>query len=291
MSMKQMSDSTLTDTGRSAEMSMGVRPWGTASGGTEVTSGGYKYHVFTTIGSSTLTVLTGGNFEFLAIAGGGGGQSGSGRGGGAGGVVSGTMSKDPGSVDIYVGDGGIRGKGRGTFTSYSTDSGRQGFPSLIGDDIVAVGGGAGGKTVNGGSGGGTGISFGPQGSDGGPTSQSGGGGAGEVGDTIDDAHGGTGTSNFSDWAVATSTGENDGNGVWYYAGGGAGQWRSGSEGNGSKGTGGLGGGGNSGGWTTDGDAGTDGTGGGGGAGRTDNENRIMSGGNGGSGIVIVRYQI
>ena len=59
-------------------------PWfaGSASGGTESTSGGYKRHVFTS--SGTLSISSGsGQVEVLVVAGGGGGAS---RGGGAGGA-------------------------------------------------------------------------------------------------------------------------------------------------------------------------------------------------------------
>ena len=33
----------------------------------------YRVHTFTTVGTSTLTVLNGGEFEYLVVAGGGGG--------------------------------------------------------------------------------------------------------------------------------------------------------------------------------------------------------------------------
>jgi hypothetical protein len=50
----------------------------------------YRVHTFTTVGTSALTVLNGGDFEYLIVAGGGGGgygrYSGAG-GGGAGGLL------------------------------------------------------------------------------------------------------------------------------------------------------------------------------------------------------------
>ena len=52
----------------------------TATGGTVVTSGGYKYHTFTSNG--TLTVTTGGNVEVMLVAGGGGVTGDQGQGGG-----------------------------------------------------------------------------------------------------------------------------------------------------------------------------------------------------------------
>ena len=46
----------------------------------------YRVHTFTTVGTSTLTVLNGGEFEYLVVAGGGGGGGlKMGAGGGAGG--------------------------------------------------------------------------------------------------------------------------------------------------------------------------------------------------------------
>ena len=45
-----------------------------ATGGTVFTSGGYKYHVFTS--SGTLTVSSGGDAQILIVAGGAGGANG-----------------------------------------------------------------------------------------------------------------------------------------------------------------------------------------------------------------------
>ena len=67
MSIKKMSESTLTDSGRYSDMSMGEVGWGAATGGTEVTNAGYKYHTFTSDG--TLTVTQGGKFDCLIVAG------------------------------------------------------------------------------------------------------------------------------------------------------------------------------------------------------------------------------
>ena len=77
-----------------------------ASGGTEVTSGGYKYHTFTS--SGTFTVDLAGLFEVLVIGGGGGGGSyaeGSG-GGGAGGLFNASVYFSASSYTVTIGAGG-----------------------------------------------------------------------------------------------------------------------------------------------------------------------------------------
>lgn len=302
MSIKKLSETTLTDTGRYSDMAVGAVSWGVASGGTEVTNNGYKYHTFTTDG--TLTVTQGGKFDCLLIAGGGGGGSSSADGGGAGGVVVACTTLDAGSVSVDVGSGGLGGFGRNVFTSHSVSQGNMGYPSTIGE-LYAVGGGGGGRTTSGGSGAapnGESINYtvnggfvtGEVGTEthlgfaGGTTA---GGGAGEAGETDGSRHGGDGTAAYSsDWAVSTSTGENDGTGTYYYAGGGGGSTVT------ANGPGGDGGGGNGGYTIGENDnisptAGAANTGGGGGAGFTGYENRIIGGANGGSGLVIVRYQV
>ena len=47
-----------------------------ASGGSESTAGGYKYHAFTNAGTAGFVVTTGGNIEILVVAGGGAGGGG-----------------------------------------------------------------------------------------------------------------------------------------------------------------------------------------------------------------------
>lgn len=301
MSIKKLSESTLTETGQYSTMSVGEVAWGVATGGTEVTSGGYKYHTFTTDG--TLTVTNSGKFDVLMIAGGGGGGSSSASAGGAGGAVAKCVALDSGAVSVKVGAGGAGGFGRPVFTGYSVAQGRQGFPSIVGEHY-AVGGGGGGQTSAGGSGGGNtgpaisytesgGFVSGVIGSAshlGFPAATSAGGGASEAGDTDGARHGGDGTAAFSSWAIATSTGVNDGTGTYYYAGGGGGSTVT------ANGPGGLGGGGNGGYTLGENDnisptAGVANSGGGGGAGFSGYENRIIGGANGGSGLVIVRYQV
>ena len=138
-----------------------------ASGGNQTTasgftSGGYKYHVFTSSGA--LTVSSGsGDIEFLVVAGGGGGGWGNGGAGGAGGLrtndpgvpspirITDPVSVSPGPYTITVGDGGA--------SNDSPFSNRTGGNSSIGSLVVASGGGGGGPTstasdMDGGSGGG-----------------------------------------------------------------------------------------------------------------------------------------
>lgn len=138
-----------------------------ASGGNQTdsngfTSGGYKYHVFTSSGA--LTVSSGnGDIEFLVVAGGGGGGWGNGGAGGGGGLrtndpgvpspirISDPVSLSPGPYTITVGNGGASNDG--------TFSNRTGSNSSIGTLVVASGGGGGGpgspvNVMDGGSGGG-----------------------------------------------------------------------------------------------------------------------------------------
>ena len=280
-----------------------------ASGGTETTSGGKKYHKFTS--SGTLNVTTAGIYEYLIVAGGGGGGIDGGGGGGAGGLLqsSGTITST-GNYTITVGAGAAGATGYGVTPGNGSNSSitKSGFTS-----IIATGGGGGSlvggspnytptTAASGGSGGGgmsvssavstpysvggNGISG--QGNDGGDGLNgatwkgAGGGGAGTAGANSTISAGGNGGNGlqYSTWATATSTGANSG----YYAGGGGGA----SEGaNTTPGTGGSGGGGAGGASATgnqNGGTGTANTGGGGGG--ADN---VTGGGAGGSGIVIIRY--
>jgi hypothetical protein len=263
-----------------------------ASGGTESTSGGFKYHKFTSTGS--LTVSTAGNFQVLIVAGGGGGGSNSASGGGgAGGIVYYSSIFLPvGSYTATIGAGGSAPVG-GDY------QGARGNFSHFGNLLQAIGGGPGGfNSQNGGSGGGGyggggmsegalavqvdqagAIGYGNAGGGGQPGTAvwaSSGGGAGAVG--VYEGNGGAGTSDFSTWASATSSGSGGA-----YAGGGA----TGAVASNSSYTGGVGGGGNGG---ASGTAGTANTGGGGGGGRWDSMG-LVAGKAGGSGIVIVRYAV
>ena len=156
----------------------GARNAFSATGGNQTNSNGgepgngYRYHVFTSPG--TLTVNSGSReIEFLVVAGGGGGGYGNGGGGGAGGLrsndpnipdsnmrITSTVTIDPGSYAITVGDGG------GSHNAPFEDNSRIGSNSSIGSLVVASGGGGGGPwgpnedstyypTGDGGSGGGS----------------------------------------------------------------------------------------------------------------------------------------
>jgi hypothetical protein len=276
-----------------------------ATGGTIVSSGGYTYHTFTS--SGTFNVSAGAkSIETLVIAGGGGGSNGdngndAGGGGGAGGVVYGTQTATAGLYTVVVGAGGAAVSG--TFRVAGNPGSNSSFPNLA----TAIGGGRGGQCNSaggsGGSGGGAGGGGGGpfaggaatsgQGNVGGtnsgviPYTGAGGGGAGSAGGNsgggLPGGNGGSGTSSYSTWASATSTGSG-GN----YAGGGAGG--GGISPATGPGTGGSGGGGNGGAAANSGSGGNGvnavaNTGsGGGGAG-----NLSATSGSGASGIVIIRY--
>lgn len=254
------------------------------STGTVVTSGGYEYHTFTSTG--TLTVQRSGKMEVLLVGGGGGGGTGGGGGGGAGQVFSDFIVLDAGTYDVSIGAGspgtcftrgsdtyigsGINpgqnyaiaygsGSGCGTYTGPVDRGGASGsggsiyesggFP-LLNNTFYGNAGGNGVYVEGGGGGGGAGAAGGNS-----TTSVSG--------------VGGVGTSLYSAWGLATSTGQNV-SGTVYYGGGGSG---SAYQGNVSISAGGLGGGGGN-------SAGLANTGGGG-----------SNGNGGGSGLAIVRIPI
>ena len=152
------------------------------SGGTEITSGDYKYHVFTSTGSLTLTMNpTGllsplnpdnsGNFDYLVIAGGGGGGAtrADGNGGRGGGGAGGVRSNDPNypratpdtaltapavgtpyTYTVTVGSGGAAANLPGG--PPPTHGGNGQNSSIIGPDHPGSGG-AGGVVATGGGGG------------------------------------------------------------------------------------------------------------------------------------------
>ena len=301
----------------------GVSAIGGTVTGTVTASGAYKIHTFTS--SGTFTVLSGGEVDYLVVAGGGGGGSG---GGGAGGMLTGTnLSLPPDTYTITVGDGGGGGRGGNPSATPTPSNGNDSSivqatspPTSL---VVALGGGkgGGGATVgrvgsNGGSGGGhgydnntatrtTGTSG--QGNGGGRAVGSGlagaggGGGAGVAGHDGGGSvggypiYGGNGGDGLQSSISGTST---------YYAGGGGGGLNSNNNitytrptGQTYGGFGGLGGGGTgtTKGWTSldigEGTSGVSPTAGtpntGGGCGGTDPE--LDNGAGGGSGIVIIRY--
>lgn len=279
------------------------RALGLAVGGTESTSGGYHYHVFTAAGNDTLTVATNGNVDVLVIAGGGGGGSFAGGGGGAGGLIHLTsFAVGPGDLPVTVGAGGAGG--------VYANPGSDGLNSVFAS-ITALGGGGGARQNTngrpGGSGGGGGSYYGlwaggagtvgppRQGFDGGagscygsnppgytgPQAGGGGGGAGGTGcvATAYASPGAGGPGQYFQFAAnigGTAYGYPAG---WFAGGGGGASWGP------SSSVGGAGGGGNGGATAV---AGMANTGGGGGA---KDGGPAGDGGAGGSGIVIVRYPV
>ena len=244
----------------------------TATGGDFIfTDGGYKYHIFTTTGSSTFSVTSGSKtIDYVIIGGGGGGDRDHGGGGGAGGYRYGStsVSTSPGSYSITVGTGG---SGYSPSVPAATNGG-----SSSAFSITSAGGGYGGASNtgagnSGGSGGGGGGPSGPfgsgntpstspsQGNNGGTGTGSGGvepggggGGAGSAGSnggtpiSNGGGAGGNGSTVHSAWLSAISTNTAIAT-AWknavspgYIAGGGGGATNSSG---GNIGPGGLGGGG------------------------------------------------
>lgn len=258
-----------------------------ATGGTVTTSGGFKYHAYTSSGS--FTAESSGVVEILMVAGGGGGGWDLGGGGGAGGLIySSSMAVSQGTHTVTVGGGGAQSGG-------SNINGSNGNNTAF-LSATAIGGGGGGSYPapttgsNGGSGGGGGSTTGSgtvaggsgtsgQGNAGGAGVRGfsegsygitgGGGGAGAAGNNGDNANGKGGDglqySQFSAW----------GSPAGWFAGGGGGS----SDSGGATGSGGYGGGG-----VGNLSAGVANTGGGGGG-------AGLVGYPGGSGIVIIRYPI
>ena len=90
------------------------------SGGTIVSSGGYKYHIFNSVGISSLSVTNGSkNVECLIVSGGGGASGNRAGGGGGGGLKSVTQALSAGTYKILVGQKGYKG---------ISDSGKQPTP-------------------------------------------------------------------------------------------------------------------------------------------------------------------
>jgi hypothetical protein len=279
---------------------------GAATGGTISAFENYRYHKFTS--SSNLIVPSGFSItgQALVVAGGasGGSRSGDfglqgGGGGGAGGVVfAPSLSLTVGTYVVTVGAGGSAASGSVTGTN-GGNSGITGVPTTAvggggggayatGNGVAGGSGGGGGRDTNSVGGSGTPGQGNPGGTGSSPTGAGGGGGAGAAGTNGGPAGGkagpgGVGTSAYSVWGQATSSGQESG-GTYYFAGGGGGAgYLGGQPAPVQRGLGGLGGGGNGGIEAVD--AGTSGsvnTGGGGGA----DSDGILSGG---SGIVIVRY--
>jgi hypothetical protein len=273
-----------------------------ATGGNSTrTSGGYKYHIFTTSGVFT-NIGRPGLVDVFMVAGGGGAGGNMGGGGGAGGLRTITGLTASGVNTVNVGAGGSGAVATGTSGTNS---------SVFNQDAIGGGGGGGGSNppawhgLAGGSGGGgggynggnSGAGTSGQGYAGGAYNgqyySGGGGGAGAIGATGSRGHGGVGALN--DW-TGTS---------YYFAGGGGGGGYTTTGGNGGNG----GGGGGAVGTTTGGSGINPGSAGGGGSAVTNaavpggsagantggggggGQHSTGVGGNGGSGIVIIRYAV
>lgn len=246
------------------------------------------------------------NVDYFVVGGGGGGVGGANATspGGAGGVRSGTISIETGTIyTITVGLGGV-----GTTAANASTGSASTFYS-----ISASGGGGGTVSANASSGGsgagapGSTVSYtGGSGNVGGytpvegyaggnnnitsPYPSGGGGGAGGVGKAGTGSQSGNGGTGTFTTLISTTTGISLGigqyitatNALYFAGGGGGGATTTGA----LAGTGGSGGGGNGAATTLSGTTGTNYTGGGGGAG---SNTAGTYGGNGGSGVVILRY--
>ena len=271
-----------------------------ATGGTVTEVGGYRIHTFTSDG--TFTLISGGDVDYLVVAGGGSGSMGRGDyyvpggGGGAGGMLTGSFPNlVPSSYTITVGAGGasVPYNGSGTEGNPGTDStfhtstaigggrGRLNNTTSNGDGGSGGGSGGGGTNTPPAKDGGSGTLN--QGNDGGRSEPytfngynnnagGGGGGAGGSGSDATTATGGAGGNGFNSSISGSST---------TYAGGGGGSGN-------TFGSGGSGGGGRGTNNNSNAISGTPNTGGGGGGGRGGGGG---ASGAGGSGIVIIRYLI
>ena len=272
-----------------------------ATGGTITTSGGYKYHTFTSsaTGASGFVPNKAGTVDYLVVAGGASGARapniGTG-GGGAGGAIDGSVTLSATGYSIVIGAGGA-GYGGGDGGGYSG-------ANTTFNSLTAIGGGLAGyysgtvgmpvsgtyySALGGGSGGGASWNGYNNTTYGAGTSGQGnrGGGVSPGNNTIGNGGGGAGAVGAD---CTASVGGDGGVGInWkslgiYYAGGGGGA---------PSGVGGNGGGATAPSSVTTGGSGTVNTGGGG-------SGVVLTGygtypsypsGSGGSGIVIIRYPI
>ena len=288
-----------------------------ATGGTVLTCGDYKTHVFT--GPGTFTVSSVGNssgsnsVEYLTVAGGGSGSYADvGGGGGAGGFRQNFPSPAIAGLPVTATAYPITvGAGGASIPGPADTNGNPGSNSIF-STITSTGGGGGGgitpsSAPSGGSGGGgrNGETAGsgntpptspPQGNNGGPGGANlppaygagGGGGAGAVGSTGQPGNGGDGgigspiaTTVFGPTSPSYgTTGPAPGR---YFAGGGGGARND----PGVGGAGGSGGGGAGNGPNANATPGTINTGGGGGG---MSNGTCTTAGSGGSGIVVIRYK-
>ncbi len=167
-----------------------------SGGNSTQTIGGFKYHVFTS--SGTLTVTGSGEINVLAIGGGGGGRSStSGWGGGGGGVILYEPVTVSGNVSVTIGQGGPS-------SDSTTGNGGNTVVSGGGVSLTALGGGhgnGGGVLNTNGSGGAYGYGTPPQGRNGATTSP----GSGVPGGGYGATYGVSGASYSAGWTIDAST--------------------------------------------------------------------------------------
>jgi hypothetical protein len=285
------------------------------AGGTINTTGGYRYHVFTSSGN--LVVSSSASIEYLIVAGGGSGGSRHGGGGGAGGYLTSTLTASVQTYSIVIGAGGVGVEGSGTVGTIGSNSTALGLTSIGGGRGGSLGdNGARGLSTGGGSGAGqsyAGLST----REAGTAGQGNAGGAYLGTATVGAGGGGASGGGYDSTSSAAGNGGPGAqfvDGYYYSGGGGGGSWTNHPAGDGGIGGGGGGnsnfsgqvgtGGGsarNSGGngstppnnsTLTPGGAGGANTGGGGGSADQSGYQSFRGvGGNGGSGIVIIRYAV
>jgi len=210
-------------------------PVSVVTGGTLYSDSTYYYRVFT--GNGTLGVATSPLVaDILVVAGGGG--AGLNSGGGAGGLLGfASQSLSVNSYTITIGGGGTAASGNPVVGSTNGQDSQFGSLTLVkgggyggvesGTRAGGTGGSGGGEGAAGTGGGGSatsgqGNAGGTTGGFGGNFPGGGGGGAGVAGgnatSTTVAGNGGNGSSAYSSWGLATTTGENV-SGTVYYAGG------------------------------------------------------------------------
>lgn len=293
-----------------------------ATGGTVITCGNFKTHVFT--GPGSFVVTYGGNdigsnsVEYMVVAGGGGGSGRHGGGGGAGGFRQNYPSPTIAGLPVIAQTYPITIGSGGAGSPCSSTLGTSGNPSIFSTITSAGGGGGFGTTGTAGAGGsggglrGPGGSIGlgntppvspPQGNPGalGPANPdyngSGGGGAGAAGCNSKPGGGNGGIGSYWPNPVVGPTAPSYGTpgpvaGTRYFAGGGGGGSYRCAGSPGPVGVGGSGGGGSGGSYPiapTDGTVNTGGGGGGGGGSPSAPPPNCQAGA-GGSGIVMIRYK-
>lgn len=138
-----------------------VPPVMSATGGTVTTDGDYKIHTFSSAGSHSFTVTSGGDASALIVGGGGNGAGGGGTsasfsgGGGGGGKVReiSISSIEPGTYSVVVGAPGNTSSFYGTSSAGGNSatgkvggSSASGQPGGTGTPVAGGGGGGGGET-------------------------------------------------------------------------------------------------------------------------------------------------